>query len=187
MNIFFLEDDIIGLRNLTEKDADGNYSSWFNNQEICLHNSHHRFPMCQEEIDDYIRGLTHNHTLMVFAVVEKSSNNHIGNIALQQLDLINRQGEIALMFGEKKYWGRGYATRAAFLLINHGFKELGLNRIYFGTSDTNAGMQSIGKKLNFKKVGVRRKAFYKDGSFHDIFDYDLLRDEWDEKKEFIRR
>lgn len=177
--MFFLEDNSIGLRELQEEDAEGNYSMWFNDSEVCQYNSHHRFPMSKSEVIDYIKGLYGNRSLIVLAVIEKTTNKHIGNISLQQIDLINRQAEIAFIFGEKEYWGSGYATNAAKLLIEHAFKELGLNRLYFGTSEKNIGMQKVGEKLNFQRVGVRRKALYKNGSFVDIYDYDLLCEEWD--------
>lgn len=176
--IYFLEDEVIGLRELKETDAEGNYSSWFNDKGVCEHNAHHRFPMYKYEILDYIKSLPNDHSKIVLAVEEKSSAEHIGNISLQQIDLINRQCEIAFIFGEKNYWGKGYATRAAKILIDHAFKELNINRIYFGTADNNIGMQKVGEKLNFHKWGVRRKALFKNGAYHDIFEYDLLRDEW---------
>lgn len=129
-------------------------------------------------IEDFIRGLCNDRTKIVLAVVEKSSSLHMGNISLQQIDFMNSQAEIAFMFGKKEYWGKGFATRAAKLIINHAFCELGLHRIYFGTSELNVGMQKVGEKLGFQKVGILRQSLYKSGRYVDIYNYDLLELEW---------
>lgn len=70
---------------------------------------------------------------------------------------------------------------AAKLLIKHASRSMGLNRLYFGTMDNNIKMQRVGEKYAFKKVGCRRQAMYKNGSYHDIYEYDLLANEWVEE------
>lgn len=175
---YFLENENLGLRPLSEDDVSGGYGDWFNDAEICKYNDHHRFPMTDMELSGYIESLKSDHSKIVLAVCEKENNVHIGNISLQEIDLINRQAEIAFVFGNKDYWGKGFATEAARLLIGHAFSELGLNRIYFGTSKYNKGMQKVGEKLSFKQTGILRQAVYKHGEFVDIYQYDLLRDEW---------
>lgn len=176
--MFFLEDENIGLRGLLESDADGCYADWFNDINICKFNSHHRYPMTRDEVFEYIKQSNRDNKKLILAVIEKKQNIHIGNISLQQIDYINRQAELALIFGEKDYWGRGYATAAAGLLIKHAFNELGLNRIYFGTSERNKAMQKVGEHLYFSRIGIEREALYKNGEFLNIYKYDLLRKEW---------
>ena len=176
--MYFLESEIIGLRELDHEDIDNGYGDWFNDRMVCKYNTHHRFPVCRRELEAYINLLKDDRTRIVLAVVEKKDSKHIGNISLQEIDLLNRQAEIAFVFGEKEYWGRGYATEAARLLIDHGFTELGLNRVYFGTSEENIGMQKIADKLKFQKGGVLRQALFKNGRYMDIYQYDLLKEEW---------
>lgn len=176
--MYFLESKRIGLRQLSEVDIEGGYRDWFNDPVVCKYNSHHKYPIGEDELREYVKALQGDRFLIVMAVVDKESKKHIGNISLQEIDLLNREAEIAFLFGEKEYWGKGYATEAAEMMINHAFNELGLNRIYFGTADSNIGMQRVGEKLKFCKVGVRREALFKNGMYHDIYDYDLLRKEW---------
>lgn len=163
----------------------GGYLTWFNNPDVCKYNSHHKFPMYRNSIEDYIRGLSNDRSKIVMAVEDKSSSKHIGNISLQEIDLMNRQAEIAFMFGEKEYWGKGYATRAARLLISHAFYELQLHRIYFGTSELNIGMQKVGDKLGFTRVGTLRQSLYKSGRYVDIYNYDLLEGEWNPNDDIL--
>ncbi len=176
--MYFLEDDRIGLRRLEETDIEGPYAEWLNDEQVCRFNSHHRFPVSASELAEYIRGVNAGSREMVFAVIEKNSKEHIGNISLQQINMTDRSAEIAFLFGNKAYWGNGYATDAGKLLIGHAFDALGIHRIYFGTSEDNIAMQRVGEHLGFSKVGVRREALYKRGSYRDIVDYDLLETEW---------
>lgn len=177
--MYFFENQNIGLRTLEISDVDGNYFNWFNDKDVCKYNSHHRYTMTKYELEEYVRKINGSRTELVLAVELKEEKVHIGNISLQSINYIDRSAEIAFLMGEKAYWNKGYATEAAVMLINHAFEQLGLQRIYFGTSEENAGMQKIGKKLNFKQEGIRRKALYKNGNFQDIYEYGLLKEEWD--------
>lgn len=176
--IYFLEEANIGLRTLEEADADGNYRDWFNDAQVCKYNSHHRFAMAKEELLDFIRSSHSSRNALVLAVELKETGTHIGNISLQNINYFDRAAEISFIFGEKAYWGRGYATEAARLFINHAFLQLGLRRIYFGTSEANIGMQKVGEKLGFRREGVRREALFKNDRFYDIYEYGLLKKEW---------
>lgn len=177
--MYFLENEKIGLRHLSANDIKGGYGEWLNSSEVCKYNSHHKYPVDKEELIDFIASVKEDRSSIVLAVDEKTSHIHIGNISLQEIDFISRQAEIAFLFGEVSYWGNGYATMAAQLIIDHAFKELGMNRIYFGTAENNIGMQKVGEKLGFHKSGVRRQALYRNGKFWDIYDYDMLADEWE--------
>lgn len=174
--MYFLESKRIGLRELKLTDIDGNYSNWFNDEKVCQYNSHHRFVMLKNGLVNYVQGQSSNS--IILAIEVKEEKKHIGNISLQSINLIDRNAEIAFIIGERDYWGKGYGTEAAMLLIMHGFNELGLYRIYFGTAADNIGMQKLGEKLGFKKEGIRRKALFKHNEYKDIYEYGLLKDEY---------
>ena len=176
--MYFLQNEYIGLRNLKEEDVNGGYANWFNDDEVCEFNSHHKFPMTETMLINFVKNANSDRSAIVMAVDEKESDHHIGNISLQKIDMVNRQAEIAFMFGEKRFWNKGYATMAAELMINHAFSELGLNRIYFGTAENNIGMQKIGEKLNFQRCGILRQALYKHGKYLSLYSYELLKEEW---------
>ncbi len=176
--MFFLENDKIGLRSLSMFDVENSYYEWLNDTEICRYNSHHVIPMTREKAEKYVESINQSSSDIVLAVITKNEKEHIGNISLQKIDMFSRQAEIAFLFGNKEYSNKGYATMAAFLLIDHAFTAMGLNRLYFGTMVENVRMQRVGEKCFFKKVGCRRQAIYKNGAYHDIFDYDLLVEDW---------
>ena len=103
---------------------------------------------------------------------------HIGNIALQRIDRRSKNAEFAILIGDKKFWGRGYGEEAARLILDYGFKFLGLERIGAGTFSTNLGMRKLAKKLGMRREGLRRRAFLKNGKFVDIMEFGLLKKEF---------
>lgn len=178
MKNVFLKGKDIYLRPLEEKDLKGNYVSWLNDSEVNLYNSHHVFPYSKEEGLAYIKASKKNTNTLVLAIVTKTRNVHVGNIALQNIDFFNRSAEFAILVGEKKFWNKGFSKEAAKLIIEHGFTALNLNRIYCGLIKENIAMNKLALFLGMKKEGVRRQALYKGGTFHDIIEYGILRKEF---------
>ncbi len=174
----FLMGEKVVLRGLEKSDLSGNYLRWFDDEEVCRHNSHHVFPYSFEEMELFISSLSGKRDNLVLAMVAKAENVHIGNIALQRIDHLSQTAEFAIVLGEKAFWGKGYAKEAGGLIIQHGFKALNLRRIYCGTNADNSGMIKLAKFLDFKEEGLRRQALYKNGQFVDVIEFGLLRDEW---------
>lgn len=181
MKTTFLTGKNIYLRPLEEKDIEGNYVAWLNDPEVCSYNSHHVFPYTHEGAKNYIKTVSKSPSAIVLAIVLKKNNMHIGNISLQNINYINRSAELAILIGEKKYWGRGYSKEAAYLIVNHGFQEINLHRIYCGTSAKNTAMQKLADFLGMKEEGRRREAMFKHNRFVDAIEYGLL------SREFFRR
>ena len=174
MKNVFLEGKRIYLRPLEEKDLKDNYVSWLNDEQVNKYNSHHVFPYSLEEGLDYIKKSQKDKDILVLAIVTKQGDMHIGNISLQKIDYINRSAEFAILIGEKKYWHKGYSKEASSLVLLHGFKTLGLSRIYCGTSSKNFSMQKLALSLRMTLEGRRRKALFRNGQLVDILEYGIL-------------
>ncbi len=170
----FLKGEFVYLRVLNEKDIDGNYAVWLNDPEITNFNSHGRYPMTPEKLKDFVKNSFESNSSLVFAVVYKETNEHIGNISLQHINWIDSNAEIAFLLGERRFWGKNLMFEAGSLLINHGFKTLNLHRIYCGTSSENIGMQKLASKLGMIKEGVRKEAMFKNGKYIDVIEYGLV-------------
>ena len=180
MHLSFLKSEKVILRPLTETDTNGNYPNWFNDADVCKGNSHHVYPYTKEQALNYIRSLSSNKNMLVLAIIEKSSNSHIGNVSLQDINFINRCAELAIIIGEKSFWGKGIGREAVQLLMEHGFNSLNLNRIWSGTLETNIGFQKLALSMGMKHEGTRRKAIFKNGAYLDVFEYGILRDEFEQ-------
>ena len=177
----FLNGNRIYLRPLFESDVEGNYVQWFNDEEVCKFNSHHIFAYSKEAAMDYIKKSGTSRDSIILAIVLKKNDKHIGNIALQKIDFISRSAELAIILGEKDYWGQGYSKEAGILFLKHAFFSINLHRVFCGTSSENLAMQKLACYLGMVEEGRRRQALFKNGKFVDIYEYGVL------KKEFLLR
>lgn len=104
---------------------------------------------------------------------------HIGNIGLHRIDLKNRTAVLGIVIGEKDFWGKGYGREAIRVLLRYAFFELGLNRVELEVFAFNTRALRCYEAVGFKKAGVRRQAFFRNGSFHDVVLMDLLAEEFE--------
>lgn len=156
-------------------DIDGNYQYWFNNGQIVNNNSHGRFPMTKEKLENYVESASSDSNLLVLAIILKENSVHVGNISLQNINWIDRSAEIAFILGEVEYQGKGIMYRAGSLLIQHAFNQLNLHRIYCGTLETNEGMIRLAEKFGMEREGRRREAIFKNGKYLDIIEFGILK------------
>ncbi|MFA4941306.1 MAG: GNAT family protein [Patescibacteria group bacterium] len=175
----------IYLRPIVKKDLNENYKNWFNDADVCMFNSHHRFPNYNEDMLYYYKKVIKTRNNLILAIIDKKTDSHVGNISLQNINYIDKAAELAVIIGDKKFWGKGIGKEAGNLILKHGFNDLNLHRISCGTSKENKGMQGLAGSLGFKREGVLREALYKNGRYNDIINYGLLKKEY-EKKGFGR-
>jgi RimJ/RimL family protein N-acetyltransferase len=165
------------LRPLVTEDLDGPYPTWFEDQDVCCYNSHGKFFKPRSYFEAYLNQLDREDrvVLAICHVVD----GHIGNVSLQDISLINRTAEFAILLGDKRHWGRGVGSLAGKMLISHGFKKLNLERIHCGTAATNIGMQKLAKSLGMVLEGTRRQHLFLDGARVDMLEYGILRHEFE--------
>ena len=174
----FLIGEHIYLRAIESSDLNASYREWFNDEEICRYNSHHRFPNYDENMHDYYESVIKSRTNLVLAIVDKATDAHIGNVALENIDSVDKSAEFAIIVGSRASQGKGVGRDATRLIVKHGFEQLGLERIYCGTSEDNIGMQKLAAAIGFVEEGRARKAMFKSGAFKDVINYGLLREEF---------
>lgn len=173
----FLSGSHIYLRAIVETDLNESYRDWFNDEEVCRFNSHHRFPNYDADMREYYETTIKSHENLVLAICDKTNDLHIGNVSLQGIDTLGQSAEFAIMIGNKSYQGKGVGKESMRLMVKHGFEELNLHRIFCGTAEDNIGMQKLALALGFKEEGRSRDAIYKTGIFKNLIHYGLLRNE----------
>ena len=171
----FIKGATVELRPFGREHVTQEYISWFNDPEVTEYNRHGSTKYTLERALEYLDEMQHSSGSIVFAIIAKDANRHVGNISLQKIDLLSRNAEYAILLGEKEYWGKGIAKEASVLILKHGFKELNLHRIYCGTPVKNIPMQKLAASLGFVQEGIRKDAMFKNGEFVDVIEYGLLR------------
>ncbi|WP_188385741.1 GNAT family N-acetyltransferase [Ornithinibacillus halotolerans] len=112
----------------------------------------------------------------VFAVIH--NNRLVGASELNIRDVTNKVGEVSYII-HPAYWGKGFATEVATLLVDFGFTKLQLHRIYATCDPRNTGSIQVLKKTGMTLEGrIREHMLIKDG-WRDSFLYSILEHEWD--------
>ena len=168
------------VRQLSEADVSGPYPSWFSDQETTRFSSHGKFFRPRSYYADYVASQG-NHSGIAWAICH-DADGHVGNISLQGLSFINRHGELALVIGDKRHWGRGVGFKAATHLLSHGFDKLNLERVHCGTAAGNSGMIRLALKLGMKEEGRRRSHLFLEGQWTDVLEFGILKREFNDRR-----
>ncbi len=111
-----------------------------------------------------------------FAIILLAEDILVGLIMLKKIDQTHRSAEMGYWIG-KEYWKKGYATEAAVAVINHGFGELSLQRIYAHCLGRNSSSGKVLSKLGMTHEGRLRQHILKGNEFEDVEIYGILRSE----------
>lgn len=164
----------IYLEGLSNKHVSEKYAGWLNDKEVCRENSHGRGDNTIEATRKYVESVDRSDTIAAFAIITKKEGIHVGNISLQNISWSNNSGEIAILIGEKSFWGKGISTEAYRLIIDYGFNALGLHRLYSGMTVRNKAMIKVAENAGMSKEGISKDAFLKEGIYMDIVHYAII-------------
>jgi RimJ/RimL family protein N-acetyltransferase len=167
----------IGLRGIEESDL-GYLRDWRN-----LTNFRRNFREVRElNLDDQKRWFqfiqNNKHNNFMFTIVRLSDNQPIGACGLLYINWIIRSADYSLYIGadEKYIDDKGYALEASKLLINYGFSNLNLNKIWMELYEFDTKkIDFFTLKFNFKIDGKLRENCFEDGKYYDSLIISLLK------------
>lgn len=173
----------IYLRRIERGDLEGKYFQWLNDQEVTRWMQNGIFPNSMESMEQYYESQATSRTNIIFAIVLKDCDRHIGNIGLHNIHNVFRSAEIGIVIGEKDCWGQGIATEAISLLVRHAFLRMNLNRLSSGAVLKNPGSIRAFEKAGYVREGLLRQAYYCEGTYVDCICLAILKSEWMENKQ----
>jgi RimJ/RimL family protein N-acetyltransferase len=176
MKNVFLEGEKVYLRALEETDAETCYA-WFSDPEVRIHLGIRAYPNTREGSAEFIRKIDFR-SLQGFAIVLRADGAHIGNIALHDIDWVNRHAEVGIAIGRRDAWGKGYGREAIRLLARHAFRGLNLHRLFLRVTATNERAQRCYVAVGFKPEGRLREDAFIAGRYVDTIFMGMLRGEF---------
>lgn len=154
------------------------YYEWRNNPEIAIYDqSEFLRPRSYQEIADWSQIMIDGYTYMIY-----DDETPIGTCALMNVDLRNRHSELAIVIGNRDYWGKGYGVQIMNQLFSWGFEGLNLNRLYLNVFSFNKRAIRLYEKMNFIHEGTMRNMLYRNGEYHDVLTYGIHKDEWNKNR-----
>jgi len=177
-----IEGKQVNLRKLKKSDAQSIYQN-AKDFEIARYTTVPH-PYTLNDASDFIRR-THQKmrkkTDYELGIELKENKKIIGMISLTKINYDNKNAEIGYWLG-KKYWGRKIMKEAIRLILNFGFGELKLVRIYARVMHPNIASAKLLEKSGFKYEGRMRKTIFRRGKWFDDLIYSLLREEFKLKR-----
>lgn len=171
------------LRPLCRKDINKKYLSWLKDKEVTKYMEIRNLPDTLKDLEVYYKNIVKSRADMIFAIVTKRKNLHIGNIKIGGINWFHRYGNVGIMIGEKKYWGKGYGTQACRLLLGYVFNRLNLNKVTLGIYGTHKSAIAAYRKAGFKVEGKIKNLLNFRGKYTDKIIMGISKSEFNKLRE----
>ena len=114
---------------------------------------------------------------VVLLAIRDAEGVHVGNTLLK-LSRPHRSGYFQIYIGEPAARGRGIGRAALAEMLERGFLEHGLHRVWLHTFPANARVEALYRSVGFVHEGVERDALCMDGRYVSQNRWSLLEHEW---------
>lgn len=115
-----------------------------------------------------------------FAIEVEGS--YIGYCSLKHLTSYPGCYIYGLTIGNPEKWGQGYGSEVTRLVVDFAFQYLGAHRIGLLTNSKNERAIKCFLSCGFVEEGRQRQYRWINGSFADLVDMGILREEWENLK-----
>lgn len=111
-----------------------------------------------------------------YGLALKDSGEFMGTLDIR-VDAVNKSAELGYALNPE-FQGHGYMSEAVDLLLDLGFKELGLERIFAMCAAQNTPSERVMIRAGMTYEGTLRKASFHKDMFLDMKYYSILREEY---------
>ncbi len=117
-------------------------------------------------------------TKLIFSINDRLSDKFIGCIGVNNIEFIDKKGEIYIYIGDRSYWNRGYASEALKIIMDYLFNYYNLNKLYLNVRADNQNAIKLYNKVGFKIEGKFRNDKFIEGKYIDIIRMAILKDDY---------
>jgi len=145
-----------------------------------------RFPIQKKSVEDWLESVRKSNGINRIVYGIHVDSNAVGMVSLHDIDYVNRNAIFGIYVAEKRENNKGIGTSASMLTLDFAFNAMGLNRVGLEVLNNNKNAIHIYEKIGFVKEGVKRNAFFIDGSFVDVNVMSILNSEFVIEKNKIK-
>ncbi len=153
------------------------YTAWLNDPDVVEYFGPYR-PWSLADEEAWYTGQRTDASVLNFAIETLEEGHHVGGCGFCHIDHRNRSAECGIFIGEKALWGRGLGTDAMQALIDYGFRQLNLHRIYLRVFAENRRAIRLYERIGFQHEGRWREAEFRHGRYHDVLWMSILAPEY---------
>ena len=172
------------IKPITQNEITQNYISWLNDKEINKFLETRHLEQTKTKAIDYINSLRNINNCDMFAIIDKETNNHIGNMTITSFNTNNNGSvDFGIMIGDKRSRSIGIGAEVMISFINFIFSFDTIERISASAASENFKSCKTLESIGFMREGVIRKVFpLNNGEKCDLIKFGLLKEEWNDKR-----
>jgi len=154
--------------------------NWRNNPEFRKHFREYRELNMHEQKKWYEEKVLNDPHVMMFGIRRLKDNKLLGCCGLVYVSWVYRHADLSLYIGWNDAYidNRGYAEEGCRLLLDYGFRELSLNKIWTEIYIFDKKKKALYDKFGFHVDGVLRQNYFYEGKFWDSYILSILSTEW---------
>lgn len=150
------------------------YHLWINDDETNQWRGLYH-PQSQDEAKKWIKVQRSQRPDALSLTIEAKDGIPIGFVGFQNICLRSRRAEIWIYLGSKPHWNQGIGEDVVRSLCIYAFDQMNLFRVWLECNPEFANVVRCYQKVGFIQEGTLRKAYFRNGDFHDTCIMGLLR------------
>lgn len=154
------------LRPLEEEDLQRSLM-WLTDPMINKYLSPNFRDLTEEQEEKWFEYIQDSEQDIVFAILEKDTNLHIGNCSLNRLDHRNGTCELGIVIGKKDYWNRSFGSDAVDTLVRFASDHLDIPAVRLNVYSYNHRAIKAYKKCGFNLIKVLKRNHLYNGKYWD--------------------
>lgn len=157
------------LKSISMEHVSNTYLSWLNDPQVTegIITTVNQYNL--EKLGEYVKKMIADESTYMFAIHDKLTDHHIGNIKLYDIHHVNKTCGLGLMIGDKTYWGRGVGTDACNALADFAFDTLNMRKIWLTAFCNNPAAVGLYRKVGFEIEGTLKQHVFVDGAYIDEY------------------
>ena len=169
-----LESERLLLRPIELADVNEAYRAWMNDPAVMQYTESRFQSHSMEQIRQYVESVQADASSRFFAIIEKASAKHIGNVKIGHMQPVHRSADVGIIIGDKSSWGKGYATEALKLAAGYAKETLKLHKLWAGIYANNPGSVAAFRRAGFVEEGRFAQHWFSNGVYVDGIQMGLL-------------
>ena len=123
----------------------------------------------------------HGRDRWFFVICRLEDGRPVGSLDLRDIGPTSGGAGLGIVIGDPADTSKGYGSDALRVLLDFGFGELRLERIWLEVFEFNERARHVYERLGFLHEATFRHAFFHGGRYLDLLRMAILRDEWAER------
>jgi ribosomal-protein-alanine N-acetyltransferase len=156
------------------------YRSWFADREVTRWLMRDTVPSLEEETE-WVKARESDSDSRGWCI--EYQRRPVGVCGADSIDWIHGSATTGTIIGDKSVWGKGIGSEMMRLRRDWFFGNLPIRKLCSGYVEGNVASGKAQAKAGYQITGRMREAYLRDGTWYDTLPTEILRSEWEARKQ----